>query len=74
MVTLPIDFYIVLLETGVWLALGDGDPPRALTVWNAAQFNDRQDAAEALRMAREFHPFTDAKIQKITYDGKHHGK
>ena len=52
----------VLLEEGVWLAEGDGDPPRTLVEEHAQEFKTMKDAVKALTVARKFRPFKDAAI------------
>ena len=53
---------IVQLEPGVWLADGDGDPPRTLRKENAKEFNGTPDAAKALAEARRYQPFENARF------------
>lgn len=52
----------VKLEEGVWLASGDGDPPRTLVEENAREFRDMAEATEALKDARQHRPFPNAEI------------
>lgn len=52
----------VKLEPGVWLADGEGDPPRTTREENAKEFDNAAQAYNALSAAREFHPFNDAEI------------
>ena len=52
----------VELENGVWLAEGEGDPPRTLDPDNARLFWPREKAEDALKDARRFRPFESAKI------------
>jgi len=52
----------VLLEEGVWLADGEGDPPRTLLEENAKEFIDISQANNALVKARKYRPFPDAEI------------
>lgn len=52
---------IVELEKGVWLADGEGDPPRTLVKENAKEF-DMDEALKALAEARKFRPFKKAEI------------
>lgn len=56
--------YILELEPGVWLADWAGDPGKTLVKENAKTFKTRTDAANALKEAREFETFNDAKITK----------
>ena len=56
----------VLLEKGVWL-LGwpevcEGDPPRTLKEENAYEFDNMQQAQQALKEARAYRPFEKAVI------------
>lgn len=53
---------IIQLEDGVWLADGEGDPPRTLVKENAKEFADMNEALEALTEARKFRPFEKAEI------------
>lgn len=55
--------YIVQLEPGVWLAPGDGDPPRTLVKANAARYTSIRSASTALLGARMFRPFANATIE-----------
>ena len=50
----------VELEPGVWLAEGEGDPPRTLDESKAANFASMIEAAKALTKARQFRPFPKA--------------
>ena len=50
----------VLLEPGVWLAEGDGDPPRTLIEENAREFDTQKEALAALSDARKYRPFKNA--------------
>ena len=52
----------VLLEEGVWLAGGDGDPPRTLVEEHAKEFKTMKAAYKALSEARKIRPFPDAVI------------
>ena len=54
--------YIVELEKGVWLAEGNGDPPRTLKKENAKQFKQKNWAKRGLKIARKYRPFLKAKI------------
>lgn len=54
----------VLLEEGVWLAEGEGDPPRTLVEDNARIFKDSLEATEALQDARTYRPFKKAELQE----------
>lgn len=53
---------IVELENGVWLAPWDGDPGRTLRIENAKTFASFKDAEDALKMAREWRQFVEARI------------
>ena len=53
----------VLLEEGVWLTAGDGDPPRTLVESNAKDFSSAQEAYKALAEARKYRPFPNAVIE-----------
>ena len=55
--------WIVKLEANVWLADGEGDPPRTLVCANARTFYTHEQAKSALRLARQFkRTFDDAQI------------
>ena len=57
--------WIVKLEPGVWLADGDGDPPRTLVRDNAKRFSTYQTAWLALDEARRWRPFEKATITAV---------
>ena len=52
----------VLLEKGVWLADGHGDPPRTLVEDYAKEFESQGEALEALKDARKYRPFKNASL------------
>ena len=54
--------YIVNLESNVWLASGEGDPPRTLYRGDAVYFGSRRRAERALKNARKYRPFPKAYI------------
>lgn len=54
----------VLLEPGVWLADGEGDPPRTTVEDNAKCFECKRTAAKALYEARKYRPFRKAELQE----------
>jgi len=54
--------YRVQLESGVWLADGDGDPARTLVEENAKQFPTQDAALKGLAEARKYRPFDGATI------------
>jgi len=60
--------WIVELEDGVWLADGDGDPPRTSQMSNARKFNSNAGAIGAIWDAREYRPFFGAKPMRIAHD------
>lgn len=51
-----------MLEYGVWLADGIGDPSRTLVEDNALLVDDMPTAQEKLKEARRFLPFKNAAI------------
>lgn len=57
--------WIVELESGVWLADGDGDPPRTIVIASAQTYETEQYAIDALRWARGFRPFSRARIVAV---------
>ena len=57
--------YIVKLEDGVWLATWDSDPGRTTVESAAKRFDTHYRAQLALRDARQFRPFADAKIVEV---------
>ncbi len=52
----------VLLQPGVWLAGGKGDPPRTRVEANAKEFRDPFEAATVLCQVRKCHRFKSAVI------------
>lgn len=54
----------VLLERGVWLAEGEGDPPTTGSERYAKKFRDVFEAARALCEARKYRPFRSAMIEE----------
>lgn len=57
-----MDEYIVILEPGVFLADGEGDPPRVCDIRNAKVFPSLKAATSALADARKFRPFECAEF------------
>lgn len=57
--------WYVELEPGVWLADGEGDPPRTLDRVNACSWLNRIGAEQALDQARTYHPFPNATLQLL---------
>lgn len=57
--------WIVELEPGVWLAAVAGDPARTLVEDNSKRFNTRARALQALRDARKYRPFANAKAVEV---------
>ena len=53
---------VVELEPGVWLADGEGDPPRTLQIKNARKFRSAREATVALTEARKHRPFPNAVL------------
>lgn len=54
----------VQLEPGVWLADGDGDPPRTVLEDHAKEFDSEKEALAALSEARKFRLFKNAVLQE----------
>ncbi len=54
--------FIVELEKGVYLAGGEGDPPRTRMTSGAAKFRTMAEAAKALTKARKYRRFEKACI------------
>ncbi len=54
----------VQLEPGVWLADGEGDPPRTLIEDNAREFDSKKEALAALTKARQYSPFKNAVLEE----------
>ena len=52
----------VLLEKGVWLTDGVGDPPRTVVEEKAKEFKDKAAAMKALAEARKYRPFENAEF------------
>jgi len=59
-------YYIVKLEDGVWLAGGDGDPCRTTKDTHAKKFEKFTQAKAALKAARVYRPFINARIVECT--------
>lgn len=57
--------FIVQLEPGVWLADGEGDPPRTLDRQQAEPYATPASAGRALLHARKFRPFDSARIERV---------
>ena len=57
--------YIVRLDAGVWLAEGTGDPSRTTLEPNAKRFAKFTEAKAALKLARVFRPFVNARIIEV---------
>lgn len=53
---------IVELESGVWLADGDGDPARTTIRENAKRFKSLEEGRMALSDAREYRSFEKAVV------------
>jgi hypothetical protein len=53
---------VVELENGVWIAEGEGDPPRTIIPENARRFPNITEACKALIEARKYRPFPNATI------------
>lgn len=54
--------WIVELEPGVFLADGDGDPPRTLDSTTAREFQTHPSACRGLSGARAYRPFQGARV------------
>ena len=50
----------VELEPSVWIADGDGDPPRTTKEESAKEFGSFREALRGLSLARKYRPFEDA--------------
>jgi hypothetical protein len=57
--------FIVRLETGVWLAEGEGDPPRTLVESSARRFDTHKQARTALTDARLYRAFPRASVRTM---------
>jgi len=57
--------YIVLLESGCWLAWWRGDPGRTCLETSAKVFRSRKAAEQMLSAARQYRPFPDAQIIEV---------
>lgn len=62
------DEYIVILEPGVFLSDGEGDPPRVTDLKNAKIFGSMKEAIVGLGKARKFRPFLKAEILLMSVD------
>lgn len=54
--------WIVELEKGVWIAPISGDPGRTLVEENATKFVSEDLAQWALKGARKYRPFANARV------------
>ena len=63
--------WIVLLESGVYLAAGRGDPARTMHADSARQFDSHPRARIAMRAARKHRPFVDAKVTLAQIEVQH---
>ena len=54
--------WVVELEDEVWLADYEGNPGRTIREENAKRFFLKSEAEKALKEARKFRPFRNAKI------------
>ena len=57
--------YIVKLEEGVWLTHGAGDPSRTTVEANAQRIAKFTQAKSALKLARVFKSFENARIVEV---------
>lgn len=58
--------WIVVLEDGVYLAPWGGDPGRTLNRKLALKYSAKQDAELALSLARQYRPFKNARIERVS--------
>ena len=58
-------YWIIELERGVYLADGDGDPPRTLVRKFCRRFDSLAAAREALAEARRYREFENALIRRM---------
>jgi len=56
---------VVELEGGVWIAPWEGDPGRCLDMAGAKRFYRWSVAERALRKARKYRPFLNARIYYV---------
>lgn len=54
--------WIVELEPGVYLADGEGDPPRTLEAASARVFGSHPRACTGIKTARNYRPFEHARV------------
>ncbi|MCP4990857.1 MAG: hypothetical protein GY928_33895 [Colwellia sp.] len=57
--------FIVELSGGMWIAPWDGDPPRTYIMTVARRFLSPESAEKALGEAREYYPFSEARISRV---------
>lgn len=57
--------YVVEIQKGCWLAIGQGDPSRTMRLQNAKVFNRESDAKRDLTKARKYRKLPDAKIRRV---------
>lgn len=60
--------FIVELETGCWIASGQGDPPRTVVKANAKVFRSRKAAERAYASATKYRPFINAHIFELPHE------
>lgn len=56
---------LIELEPGVYLADGEGDPPRTMKKENAKRFRTLSILRKSLKTAREYRPFPDARFVEV---------
>lgn len=59
------NYYVVMLETGVYLAEWEGDPGRTIETKNAKQFKNLEDAMKAMGEAKAMRPFPHACVMEM---------
>ena len=57
--------WLVVLEPGVYLADGEGDPCRTVVRGNAKRFRSNAHARVGLLAARKYRPFAHAKVARV---------
>ena len=58
--------FIVEIERDVWLADWEGDPSRTLDIRTAKLFKSERAANLALKRARQYRPFINGAVKKLT--------
>lgn len=58
--------YVVEIQQGCFLTIGQGDPSRTMKLQNAKVFNRESDAKRDLTKARKYRKLSEAKIKPVS--------